>query len=148
LPIESISAIDDSDGVVNTLKNLREFGVVTHKLEKERKASGRASLTLGKPSNPHFSPGFVARAAKGRQMLGFLRIGNAIERRRRERSIAWGVSPRTGTFNPGSPGGATDCGCGVSRSHHLPIICRRFAASRHERVVNNASSTPPLRTKQ
>jgi len=46
-----VDLIDDSDGVVDGLKNLREFGVKMHELEKERKASGRASLTLGKPSN-------------------------------------------------------------------------------------------------
>ena len=34
-----------------------------------------------------------------------------------------------GISTPGSPRkGATDCGCGVSRSHHLPLVCRRFAA--------------------
>ena len=43
--------IDGSDGVVDTLKNLRLFGVKMHELEQERKASGRASLTLAKPSN-------------------------------------------------------------------------------------------------
>ncbi len=43
--------IEDSGRVVDTVKNLREFGVKMHELEKERKASGRASLTLGKPSN-------------------------------------------------------------------------------------------------
>jgi len=32
--------------------------------------------------NPHFSPGFVTRTAKGSQMLGFSRIG----RRRRSRT--------------------------------------------------------------
>ena len=34
-----------------------------------------------------------------------------------------------GVQNPltASPGGATNCGCGVSRSHHLLVVCRRFA---------------------
>ena len=49
--MDLVGLIDDSDGAVDTLKNLREFGVKMHKLEKEREASGRASLTLGKPSN-------------------------------------------------------------------------------------------------
>jgi hypothetical protein len=55
-------------------------------------------------------------------------IEHTIERPRRDRFIAWGASPRIETSNPGSPGGATDCGCGVSRSHYLPTVCRRFAA--------------------
>jgi len=46
-----VDLIDGSDGAVDTLKNLREFGVKMHELEQERKTSGRASLTLGKPSN-------------------------------------------------------------------------------------------------
>lgn len=44
-----INLLDDSDGGLNTLKNLREHGVKLHELEKERKTSGCASLTLGKP---------------------------------------------------------------------------------------------------
>ena len=46
-----VDLIDGNNGAVETLKNLREFGVKMHELETERKASGRASLTLGKPSN-------------------------------------------------------------------------------------------------
>ncbi len=46
-----VNLIDDSDGVADTVKNLREFGMKMHDLEEGRKASGRASLTLGKPSN-------------------------------------------------------------------------------------------------
>ena len=36
-----------------------------------------------------------------------------------------GISTRTSPRK-----GATDCGCGVSRSHKFPFVCRRFAASR------------------
>ena len=36
---------------MNSDPDIREFGVKMHELEKERKANGRASLTLGKPSN-------------------------------------------------------------------------------------------------
>ena len=43
-----VDLINDSGGVVDGLKNLREFGAKMHELEQERKASGRASLTLGK----------------------------------------------------------------------------------------------------
>jgi len=48
---ELVDLIDDSDGAVDALRNLREFGVKMHELEQKRKASGRSSLTLGKPSN-------------------------------------------------------------------------------------------------
>ena len=84
-----------------------------------------------------------------------------MERRRRDRFIAWGVNPPTAanrgrgrefpaighslatvrhdgrrpSVTPGnqstitaSPEGATDCGCGVSRSHQPLLVCRRFAA--------------------
>ena len=34
-----------------------------------------------------------------------------------------------GITGSGSPEGATDRGCGVSRSHHPPFVCRRFAAN-------------------
>jgi hypothetical protein len=49
-----------------------------------------------------------------------------------------------------SPEGATDRGCGVSRSHHLPCVCRRFAAEKKFRTVflgltPQAMSIPPLR---
>jgi len=49
--IDLVDLVDDSDGVVDGIKNLREFGVRMHELERERKASGRASLTLGKPTD-------------------------------------------------------------------------------------------------
>ena len=48
---ELVELLDDSGGVIEGLKNLREFGAKMAELEKERKASGRASLTLGKPSS-------------------------------------------------------------------------------------------------
>ena len=84
-----------------------------------------------------------------------------MERRRRDRFIAWGVNPPTAanrgrgrefpaighslatvrhdgrrpSVTPGnqstmtaSPEGATDCGCGVSRSHQPLLVCRRFPA--------------------
>ena len=46
-----VDLVDDSGGVIDGLKNLREFGAKMHELERERKASGRASLTLRKPAN-------------------------------------------------------------------------------------------------
>jgi len=49
--MDLVDLIEDSGGVVDAVKNLREVGAKMHELEKERKASGRASLTLGKPSN-------------------------------------------------------------------------------------------------
>ena len=48
---ELVELLDDSGGVIDGLKNLREFGGKMAELEQERKASGRASLTLGKPSS-------------------------------------------------------------------------------------------------
>ena len=33
-----------------------------------------------------------------------------------------------------SPEGATDCGCGVNRSHRFLLVCRRFAAGRFSPV--------------
>ena len=44
-----VELLEDSGSVVDMVKNLREFGAKMHEMEKERKASGRASLTLGKP---------------------------------------------------------------------------------------------------
>jgi hypothetical protein len=49
--MDFVDLIDDSDSVIDGLKKLREFGAKMHELESERKASGRASLTLGKPSS-------------------------------------------------------------------------------------------------
>jgi hypothetical protein len=46
---ELTELLDDSGGVIDGLKNLREFGARMAELEKERKANGRGSLTLGKP---------------------------------------------------------------------------------------------------
>lgn len=46
-----VDLVDDGAGVIGGLKNLREFGAKMHELEKERKASGRASLTLGKTTS-------------------------------------------------------------------------------------------------
>ncbi len=46
--MDLVNLFDESESVVDTLKNLREFGVKMHELEQERKANGRASLTLGK----------------------------------------------------------------------------------------------------
>jgi len=46
---ELTELLDDTGGTIDGLKKLREFGARTHELEKERKARGRASLTLGKP---------------------------------------------------------------------------------------------------
>ncbi len=48
---ELVVLLDDTGGVIDGLKNLREFGAKMAELEKERRASGRASLTLGKPSS-------------------------------------------------------------------------------------------------
>lgn len=46
-----VDLIDDIENVFDSLKKLREFGAKMHELEQERKASGRPSLTLGKPSS-------------------------------------------------------------------------------------------------
>ena len=48
---ELVKLLDDSGGVIDGLKNLREFGAKMAEMEQERKASGRPSLTLGKPSS-------------------------------------------------------------------------------------------------
>ena len=96
--------------------------------------------------NPHISPGFYCgrriAATRLHQKVAFRKP------RRGARFIAWGVSPRTETSNPGSPEGATDCGCSVSLSLCPPIVCRRCAARRRKQSVDNASSAPPLRTQQ
>jgi hypothetical protein len=44
-----VELLDDSGGVIDGLKKLREYGAKMAELEKERKATGRASLTLAKP---------------------------------------------------------------------------------------------------
>jgi hypothetical protein len=49
--MDFVDLIDDSDSVIDGLKNLREFGAKMHELEQDRKARGRRSLTLGKPSS-------------------------------------------------------------------------------------------------
>jgi len=49
--MDLVDLVDDSAGVIDGLKNLREFGAKMHELEKERKANGRASLKLGKSSS-------------------------------------------------------------------------------------------------
>lgn len=46
-----VDLIDDNGGAIDTLENLRDFGVKMHELERQRKASGRASLTIAKPTN-------------------------------------------------------------------------------------------------
>ncbi len=46
-----VDLIDGDDGVIDSMANLRTFGVKMHELEKARKASGRDSLTIGKPAN-------------------------------------------------------------------------------------------------
>lgn len=44
-----VDIVEESDGVIKDLANLRAFGAKMHELETERKANGRASVTLGKP---------------------------------------------------------------------------------------------------
>jgi hypothetical protein len=53
-------------GVVDTLGNLRQYGVRMLEIEKERKATGRASLTIGKPRNRDKA------LEMARQVAGFL----------------------------------------------------------------------------
>jgi len=66
--------------------------------------------------------------------------------RRGVRFIAWGVSPRnTEMQHANSPGGATDFGCGVSRSHRLLVVCRRSASlTRTHCSSSRASVTAPM----
>ncbi len=45
---EMVDFVDEGDGVIDNIANLRKFGARMHELERERKASGNASITLGK----------------------------------------------------------------------------------------------------
>ncbi len=47
--IKLIDLLDDSNGVFDSIRNLREHGVKLHDLEKERKINGCASITIRKP---------------------------------------------------------------------------------------------------
>lgn len=46
-----VDLLEESGSVIDMVKNLRDFGAKMHELEKERKANGRASLTLAKPKS-------------------------------------------------------------------------------------------------
>ena len=63
-----IDLLDSGKGGLDTLKALREHGVKLQNLEMERKRSGCASLTIGKPRN------YVLALEMGKQLSDFLEI--------------------------------------------------------------------------
>jgi hypothetical protein len=80
-----------------------------------------------------------------------MRIGHVIERRRRDRSIAWGVSPRnTVQKKPTSREAATDIFTIMAAAHAAAAICRPFRAvhfpgSSILGLTPQAMNMPPLR---
>jgi hypothetical protein len=88
-------------------------------------------VTLDRESDRRWCLGILAHRGdlQGSQLHRALDLVRAPEARQ---THSLGREPQVpGVTTPRSPRkGATDCGCGVSRSHHLPIVCRRFAAWR------------------
>jgi hypothetical protein len=87
-----------------------------------------AQLRLRRPihNKPSGYLRFAALATKPGEICGLGSRGRAAKRRN---THSLGRQPQvTERRLDQSPEGATDCGCGVSRSHHVLIVCRRFAA--------------------